>query len=128
MNITNIRTFIPAKDFTLSKSFYLDIGFNILWEGEDLVIFGKKEQNFFLQDFYVEDWANNTMLQLHTTELDSLYATCEEVAKNYNCKIKPIFESDYGRTFHLLDPAGVLWHITESETVDNHDKSVICDD
>lgn len=114
MNIKQIRTFIPGKDFALSKQFYLDLGFKIEWEGTDLIEFGTRNQNFFLQDFYVEDWANNCMMQMFVDDLDALYNKTQELLETYpSIKTKPIFTADYGRTFHLLDPSGVLWHMTE---------------
>lgn len=116
MNISNLRTFIPCKDFAQSKEFYLDLGFELQWEGKDLIIFGSKEQNFFLQDAYLEEWANNCMMQLHVDNLDDLYNTTERLKAKYPMiRTKPIFTADYGRTFHLIGPAGVLWHMTEVE-------------
>ncbi|QMS84615.1 VOC family protein [Candidatus Xianfuyuplasma coldseepsis] len=129
MNIKNIRTFIPSKDFEVSKRFYEDLGFEIQWEGEDLIIFGTKEQNFFLQKYYVEEWANNFMLQMHVDDLDALYDICDAVIKRYEgTKIKPIFEADYGRTFHILDPAGVLWHMTQVTKPVENEQDLLCDD
>jgi len=114
MNITNIRTFLPSKDFQVSRQFYLDMGFDIRWESNDLIIFGTAENNFFLQNAFVEVWAHNMMLQMHVDDLDALYQKVEPlIAKYEGTKIKSIFTADYGRTFHLLDPAGVLWHMTE---------------
>jgi len=114
MKINLIRSFIPGKDVNVSKQFYLDLGFKVIWEGEDLVEFGTEEQNFFLQKYYQEDWANNTMIQMFVEDLDSLYNIAENVIPNYKgTKIKSIFTAHYGRTFHLIDPSGVLWHMCE---------------
>ena len=116
MNIKNIRTFLPSKDFEVSKKFYLDLGFKLRWEGEDLIIFGDEGQNFFLQKYYNEEWANNFMMQLHVTDLDDLFKVAEGLKDKYEgIRMKPIFEADYGRTFHLIGPAGELWHMTEVE-------------
>lgn len=130
MNITNIRTFLPSIDFESSKQFYLDLGFTIQWEGEDLIIFGTKSYNFFLQKYYNKDWAENLMMQLHVTDIEEVYAVFEKVYKKYEgCKIKPIFTADYGRTFHLIGPAGELWHITETmESKEVEENKLLCED
>lgn len=114
MVIKNIRTFIPTKDFKESKEYYLELGFNVLWEGKDLIILGDENNNFFLQDYYNEDWANNFMMQIHVEDLNDTYETANKLTKKYpQTRIKEIFEADYGRTFHLIGPAGELWHFTE---------------
>lgn len=129
MDIKLIRTFIPSKDVTISKQFYLDLGFKILWEGDDLIIFGTKENNFFLQKYYQKEWAENVMMQMHLTDLDAFYQVVEDAVSRYEgCKIKPIFTADYGRTFHLIDPAGVLWHFTEVIDEDADRQEAICND
>lgn len=129
MNIKQVRTFIPSKDYSVSKQFYLDLGFNLEWEGKDLIIFGSKTHNFFLQDFYVEEWANNCMMQLHVDDLETLYKKAEPLIQKYdNTKIKPIFTADYGRTFHLIDPAGVLWHMTEVTKKEEDRSKLLCED
>lgn len=129
MNIKNIRTFLPSKDFSVSKQFYKDLGFEVLWENDDLCMFGQPEYNFFLQDYYQEDWANNLMMQLFVDDLDALYKVAETTINKYEgTKIKPIFEADYGRTFHIIGPAGELWHMTEVlKEVEEHNK-LICED
>jgi hypothetical protein len=129
MKIKNIRTFLPSKDFDISKQFYLDLGFEILWQGEDLIIFGEEGQNFFLQKYYNEDWANNLMMQMHVEDLEALYTVAEPLIKKYEgTKIKAIFEADYGRTFHLIGPAGELWHMTEVTKKVEDESDLLCDE
>ena len=114
MNIIQIRTFIPSKDFETSKQFYQDLGFEILWNDQKMATIGTTTQNFFLQDYYVEEWANNFMLQMIVDDLDGLYTKASLLIEKYEgTKIKAIFDADYGRTFHLIGPAGELWHMTE---------------
>lgn len=129
MNIKNIRTFLPSKDFEVSKNFYKDLGFKVQWENKELCMFGEPEYNFFLQDYYNEDWANNLMMQLFVDDLEALYKIAEPLIEKYEgTKIKPIFEADYGRTFHIIGPAGELWHMTEViKEVEEHNK-LICED
>lgn len=114
MEIHNIRTFLPSKELNVSKNFYLDLGFSIMWESDDLIIFGDENNNFFLQNYYNKEWAENSMMQLHVKEIDDLFLLASDLIEKYEgTKIRDIFEADYGRTFHLIGPAGELWHITK---------------
>lgn len=129
MKILQIRTFVPSKDFETSKQFYQDLGLTILWENEELAEIGTESQNFFLQDYYNEEWANNFMLQMFVDDLDQLYKNAELLIKKYEgTKLKPIFEADYGRTFHLIGPAGELWHLTEAKDKSKGQRELICDE
>ncbi len=115
MNIRLIRTFVPSKDFDTSRQFYLDLGFDIIWEGDDLINFGTATQNFFLQDFYNKDWAENFMLQMFVDDLDRLFERAAALIPDYpGTRIRDIFIADYGRTFHLIGPAGELWHMMDA--------------
>lgn len=114
MNIKGLRTFLPSIDFEISKQFYKDLGFDVQWENDEMCIFGSQEYNFFLQKYYQKEWAENVMMQIFVDDLEIAFNVAEELLKSYkNTKIKAIFEADYGKTFHLIDPAGVLWHFTE---------------
>lgn len=114
MEAKAIRPFLPSIDFEVSKSFYKDLGFEITYDSSDLVIFSVKNASFFLQNAYVETWANNTMVQLVVDDLEGFYEVAVTLIDKYpGTKIKAIFKADYGRTFHLIGPAGVLWHIME---------------
>ena len=59
-------------------------------------------------------------MQLHVDDLDSLYEQAILLTKKYkHTKINKIFTADYGRTFHLIGPAGELWHMTEYQQDEN---------
>lgn len=34
LKISDIRTFLPAKDFAISKDFYVSLGWNLAWSDE----------------------------------------------------------------------------------------------
>jgi hypothetical protein len=38
-SVTDLKAFVPAKDFALAKQFYVDIGFTLLWAGDDVAEF-----------------------------------------------------------------------------------------
>ncbi len=129
MKIKNLRTFLPSKDFEVSKNFYKEMGFEVTWENEELCIFGTEEYNFFLQKYYQKDWAENLMIQMHVEDLEALFKVCEPLIDKYeNTKIKPIFKAEYGSTFHVIDPAGVLWHMTETVKEEEEPNKLICED
>ena len=53
----NLRTveakaFVPARDFALSKRFYLALGFEIPWSSDDLAYVRHGDSSFLLQDFF----------------------------------------------------------------------------
>ncbi len=111
---TQIQPFVPTIDYEISKQFYLDLEFEIIYEDSQLCLFKKDRISFFIQRAYVKEWAENTMFQLYHSSLDELYQKVKALQDRYPMiKTKEPFQADYGYTFHLLDPAGVLWHITD---------------
>lgn len=113
----SIRTFIGAKNYNESRLFYRDLGF------EEIVIdikmsFFKVDANlgFYLQDYYVKDWVNNSMIFLEVEDIEKCYA--ELLAKGLHDKYKlvritGIKEFEWGRELFMHDPSGVLWHFGE---------------
>ena len=59
-----VRPFLPAKDFAQSRAFYEAIGFILVYADADLAIYDYEGAGILLQNYYVEDWAGNSMLQL----------------------------------------------------------------
>src|ERR687890_7981 len=57
-----MRPFLPAKDFEVSRSFYRDIGFSEERLDHKLVEMRLGSCSFLLQDFYVQQWAENMMM------------------------------------------------------------------
>lgn len=110
----SLRAFIGSMDFSISRKFYKDIGY------EEHVIDPKmsyfiadKNLGFYLQDFYVEAWVENTMMFLEVDNLESCFK--EICAKQLpliypGVKVTGIIKEDWGQEFHMLDPAGILWH------------------
>lgn len=58
------RPFVPAKDFEVSKRFYLQIGFQLLLDAGEVAIFRIGRSSFLLQNHYNKEWAENFMMQL----------------------------------------------------------------
>jgi len=112
----SIRPFIGAKNFELSRSFYRDLGFeeHVLMHNMSLFLTG--ELGFYLQDAYVQDWVDNTMIFMEVDDVSRFWNELLALglpAKYPGAKVTPIREYDWGRECFLHDPSGILWHFGE---------------
>src|SRR5687768_13407116 len=73
LDIKSMNVYVPAKDFELSKRFYTALGFTLTeaWGGNVDCRLGNAL--FRLQNYYVEDWANNFMLQFQVNDARAWY-------------------------------------------------------
>jgi len=115
-NAISIRPFIGAKDFEVSRSFYRDLGFEESVLSHNMSYFKTEAFGFYLQDAYVKDWIDNSMIFLevddvsrHWKELLALDLT----TKYKGVKLTPIRDYDWGRECFMHDPSGILWHFGE---------------
>ncbi len=112
----SIRSFIGAKDFHISKQFYTELGFTEAFSSDDMSYFEMSGFGFYLQDYYVKKWVNNSMLFLEVSDLDAHFEAIKklELDKKYkNVRLTEIVKNDWGNEFFMHDPSGVLWHIGE---------------
>lgn len=116
-NAKSIRPFIGAKDFEQSRNFYRDLGFEERMITGDMSYFRIGEgHGFYLQDAYVHDWVDNSMIFLEVDNVERYWK--ELLALNLsdrynNVRLDPIREYDWGRECFLHDPSGILWHFGE---------------
>lgn len=110
------RPFLPARDFALSKSFYEALGFSLLLDGE-VAIFGIGPSSFVLQNYFQEDWAANSMMQLMVDDLDGWWKHIEDLDLPARFGVPqpraPALQPWGLRIAYIVDPAGVLWHVAE---------------
>ena len=69
--IEDLRTFLPAKDFAKSREFYGVLGFEQVWSSDKLALFKLGRVSFFVQDYFVKDWAENMMLDLRVGDVQA---------------------------------------------------------
>jgi len=84
--------------------------------GPDMSLFKTGDLAFYLQDAYVEEWINNTMLFLEVDDVNRYWnelVALDLPAKYAGVRLVPIRDMDWGRECFLHDPAGVLWHFGE---------------
>ena len=113
-NARSIRAFIGAVDFEESRLFYRELGFQESEISGQMSYFSVTTQlGFYLQNAYVKDWVDNTMLFLEVSDVDDYYKQLQalELTQKYkNVRLTPIKENDWGRECFLHDPSGILWH------------------
>ena len=112
-----IKAFVPAKDFALSKRFYEELGFEIPWSDDTLAYMRLGDTAFFLQNFYVAEHAGNFMMHLIVKDVDGWWARLQQagVAARYGVRTVPPQDQPWRqRDFVLGDPSGVLWRIAQN--------------
>ena len=112
----SIRPFIGAKDFDISRSFYRDLGFEEVVLFSNMSLFRTEGIGFYLQDYYVQDWIDNSMIFLEVDDVDRYWneLLALDLTNKYNgVKLTPIRTYDWGSECFLHDPSGVLWHFGE---------------
>lgn len=117
LRAVEIKAFVPAKDFALSKQFYKDIGFTEASDFEGVAYFHHGDVSFLLQDFYVEEFAKNLMMHLLVEDVDAWWNQVREanISGKYGIKVSEVEHQPWGmRDFVLFDPSGVLWRIGQN--------------
>ena len=64
LNVTEIKAFVPARDFTQSKQFYQDLGFTLASDGDGVAYFHLGNASFLLQDGNPPGLAEQLMMHL----------------------------------------------------------------
>lgn len=109
-----VRAFIGAKDFEVSRQFYSDLGFIESIISKDMSYFKIYEtMGFYLQNAYVEDWINNTMIFVEVDNVERYWRELQSLGleEKYNgVKLVPVRYNDWGSECFLHDPSGILWH------------------
>ncbi|MBD2716625.1 glyoxalase [Microvirga sp. STR05] len=114
--IRSLRPFIGAKDFAVSRRFYTAFGFTETALSPAMSLFTLESVSFYLQDAYVPEWLDNTMLFLEVEDVEQYWqhlAALDLPGQFAGVKVLPIREEAWGREGFVHDPAGVLWHIGE---------------
>lgn len=112
----SIRPFIGAENFEVSRNFYRDLGFEEVVLFHNMSLFKSGKFGFYLQDSYVKDWVENTMVFIEVEDLDHFYRdliSLDLPSKYEGVRIVPIKDLEWGRECFVHDPSGILWHFGE---------------
>lgn len=115
--VRSMRPFVPARDIVVSEKFYADLGFTVTALGGKLFDIRLGNQAFLLQNYYVEEWASNFMMHLMVDNLERWWnhiSGLDLVARYGVSAPRPPQRESWGLDVaYVVDPSGVLWHITQ---------------
>jgi catechol 2,3-dioxygenase-like lactoylglutathione lyase family enzyme len=117
LRVVELKPFVPARDFELSKRFYLDLGFTKASDLGGVAYFHHGEASFLLQDFYNKELAENLMLHLLVEDVAAWHAKVEHdgLAAAYGVQQSELVQQPWHmRDFTQSDPSGVLWRIAQN--------------
>jgi catechol 2,3-dioxygenase-like lactoylglutathione lyase family enzyme len=112
-----IKAFVPARDYEVSRRFYADLGFEEKSEFDGVAYFALGDCSFLLQRFYQQAHADNFMMHLLVDDADAWHQrlTGQNIVEKYaghGVRMSEPGDRPWRiRDFHLIDPSGVLWHI-----------------
>jgi len=117
--VVQLNAFVPAKDLAVSKEFYSELGFRLVWSNDDVAQFQIGSYTFLLQKFYVPEHANNFMMALRVEDADAWWKHIEalDLKEKYKLHtVKPPAMQPWGiRVLYISDPTGILWHIQDGK-------------
>jgi uncharacterized glyoxalase superfamily protein PhnB len=117
LKITEMKAFVPSKDFELSKQFYKDIGFTMASAGGGIAYFQFGSVSFLLQDFCTESFAENFMMHLLVEDVNAWWEQVQKsgLLEKYGVRVTELEDQPWHmRDFCLYDPSGVLWRIGQN--------------
>lgn len=117
LNAVEIKAFVPAADFAVSKQFYGDLGFEIPWSDDELAYVRHGETSFLLQKFNEPEFIKNYQMHLLVEDVNAWHrhVISSGIAAKYKVRVgEPENQPWAMRDFVLFDPSGVLWRIAQN--------------
>lgn len=125
LHASDLRTFVPSRNFALSKDFYSALGCELEWSGDDLALFNLAGSRFYLQRYYVKEWAENCMLHISVRNAARCFADITglvESGRFPSVRAAPPKQEPYGAwVTYVWDPSGVLLHLAQWDIGNNHE-------
>lgn len=109
----SIRPFLGSNDFTVSRSFYRDLGFEEKLLSPGFSVFRKEQIAFYLQDAAIKDWIDNTQVFVEVNDTEACWRELQSLRlpeKYPAVRLVAPRKADWGTECFLHDPSGILWH------------------
>ena len=117
LGVDDVRPFVPARDFPRSHRFYEALGWTTVWSGDGLALLQVGEHRVYLQDFYVREWAENSVLVITVDDPVAWHDHVESVLVDGDfgdAHVAAPKVEDWGATVtYVWDPSGVLLQLAK---------------
>ncbi len=115
---TNLYPFVPSgAHFTRSLEFFNALGFATVWQAQGLAGLRFGEAFFLLQEIDIPEWQKNQMITFEVNDLDGYWSELEskDLLTHFpEVRLRPPTEFPWGREIHIVDLAGVCWHVRQA--------------
>lgn len=116
--VSALKTFVGARDFEVSRDFYVALGWTLNWEDEGLAELELGGFPFYLQRYYHKGWCENSMLHVTVDDAAAWHEHAKAVIEAGDFKGSPRVseprKEDYGALVtYIWDPSGVLLHMAQ---------------
>ena len=117
MKFLSLQPFVPSgENFEGSKQFFVELGFNIIWDAGDYAGFEKDGCKFILQKYNNKEFAENFMITVSVNNAEEFRNSVIEknLPGKFGIRIGQVTQQPYGREVNIIDLAGVCWHFVQS--------------
>jgi catechol 2,3-dioxygenase-like lactoylglutathione lyase family enzyme len=110
-----LKTFVPAADFDLSKRFYRAVGFQEDWTNGEVAMFKSGATSFLLRFETDAGYAGGLQMQILVDSVDDWYEHLRQSLEPFGLvPPAPVLRPWGARDFVLTDPSGVRWRVTQA--------------
>jgi len=112
-----IKAFVPAIDYNLSKAFYQDMGFTMASDTEGVAYFCMSDCSFLLVEVEPPYSCTGMMMHLLVENIEDWHRdiTDKNLVDNYAVEATALVNQPWGmREFIISDPAGIKWRIAQN--------------
>jgi hypothetical protein len=115
--VTAMRPTVPAKDFDVSKRFYIELGFQPRPLTDRLIEMQLGVFSFILQAYYVRDWADNFVVHVTVSDVGLWWdhIVSLDLPARYGVKIQASESQGWAMVAGVTDPSGVLWRFAQTQ-------------
>jgi hypothetical protein len=112
-----MRPMVPAKDFEISKRFYVELGFQPRPLTDRLVEMRLGVFSFILQAYYVREWADNLVVDLMVSDLGLWWdhIVSLDLPTRYGSRTQAPESQGWAAVAGVTDPSGVLWRFAQTQ-------------